>query len=249
MKFDKFVILFFTILSSQEIVFSQIGGISASKLAVINTGTVPANKIEFEPAFNFTILNSDSLQTSSDFGFRFTYGLNEKTEIGIALPVNMSDLNWGIKYHAVDFNKLSLGIIAGIKNALVVNKSEALKHTSFFNFYAVGLVSTYQINNKLSIDFDGQIQNHFHYSKQDIHLFLNSEIGYFIANGLQIVSGIQYENNFFRKTSEENFILNSGVTIEKAENFILVLNFPYKLENKKTENTLGFSLALTILID
>ncbi len=229
--------------------FSQIGGISASKLVVINTETVPQNKIEFEPSFSFSIPNSDSLQTSSDFNFRFTYGLNKKTEIGISLPISMSELNLGIKYLAINFNNLSFGIIAGIKNALIVNKSEKSKNTSFFNSYAAGIVSTYQISNKMSLDFSGQFQNHFEADKPDFNSFLNSEIGYFVSDGLQLVTGLQYENHHILNTRENYFTINSGITVEKAENFILVINIPYRFKNKYSASSIGFAMALTILIE
>jgi len=121
--------------------FSQVGGISASKLVVINAETVPSNKIEFEPSFGFNVSKNDSLKVNSDFGFRFTYGLNSKTEVGIFVPLHLNSVNWGIKYHAVNFNKLSLGMIAGIENALIVNNSEEGKISSLFTSYAGGTVS------------------------------------------------------------------------------------------------------------
>ncbi len=230
-------------------IFSQVGGISASKLVVINTETVPASKIEFEPSFGFSVSKNDSLITNSDFGFRFTYGLNQKTEIGITLPVNMSGLNLGIKYNAFNFNKLSLGMIAGIENILIVNNSKEGKIGSLFNSYAGGIVSTYQFNDKLSIDFSGQFQNHFEVDKTDFNSFLNSEIGYFVSDGLQLVTGLQYENHHILNIQENYFTINSGITVEKAKNFILVVNIPYQFKNKYSASSIGFAMALTILIE
>jgi len=229
--------------------FSQVGGISASKLVVINTETVPANKIEFEPSFGFSISKNDSINMNSDFGFRFTYGINSKTEIGIFVPLHLNSVNWGIKYHALDFNKLSLGMIAGIENALIVNNSEEEKISSLFNSYAGGIVSTYQFNDKLSIDFSGQFQNHFEADKTNFNSFLNSEIGYFVSDGLQLVTGLQYENHHILNIQENYFTINSGITVEKAKNFILVVNIPYQFKNKYSVSSIGFSMALTILID
>jgi len=229
--------------------FSQVGGISASKLVVINAETVPANKIEFEPSFGFNVSKNDSLNMSSDFGFRFTYGLNSKTEIGIFIPLHLSSVNWGIKYQTFNFNKLSLGMIAGIENALIVNNSKEGKISSLFTSYAGGIISTYQFNNKLSIDFSGQFQNHFEADKIDFNSFLNSEIGYFVSDGLQLVTGLQYENHHILNTRENYFTINSGITVEKAKNFILVVNIPYQFKNKYTSQTIGFLMALTILID
>lgn len=248
MKSIKLITTIFLILFSNNL-FSQISGISASKLVAINTETVPGNEIEFEPSFNFSISKDDSLQTNSNFGFRFTYGLNDRTEAGISLPMNMNGINWGIKYHALNFHKLSVGFIAGIENALIVNNVNELNSQPFFKSYAGGIVSTFQINEKLSIDFNSQIQNQFHYSKQDFHISVNSEIGYFVSEGLQLAGGFQYGKNPLYHIPENSFILNSGMTIEKAKNFILVLNFPYQLKTKQLPSSFGFAMALTILIN
>ncbi len=244
----KLKILIFIIPVSQN-VFSQVGGISASKLVVINTETVPVNKIEFEPSFGIFVSESDSLKTNSDFDFRFTYGLNSKTEIGIFIPLNLNTLNWGIKYRVLEFNKLSVGIYAGIMNALIVNNPNDTKISSLFATYAGGITSTYQFNDKISIDFSGQFQNHFDAGKQDYNSFINSEIGYFIYDGLQFVTGLQYENHHILNSSENKFTVNTGITVEKATNFILVLNFPYQFKTKQTSSSIGFAMALTILID
>lgn len=247
-KIKLFFVISLIILFSQNI-FSQIGGISASKLIVINAETVPANKIEFEPSFGFTVSKNDSLITNSDFGFRFTYGLNSKTEIGIFVPLNLNTLNWGIKYHAFDFNNLSLGIIAGIENALIVNNSKEVKFSSFFTTYAGGITSGFRFNDKMSMDFSGQFQNHFEADKIDFNSFFNSEIGYFVFDGFQLITGLQYENHHILNTRENYFTINSGITVEKAKNFILVLNFPYQFKTKHTPASIGFAMALTILIE
>lgn len=245
-KIILFVILF--LFTQMQTVFSQISGISASKLVAYNTSAVPKNAIEFEPAFDFSVSKNDSILIDKNMGFRFTYGLNNKTEIGILLPFSFNSVNWGIKYHAFDFNQLSFGIIAGIENALTVNNSNELNSDTFFKSYAGGIVSTYQINDKLSVDFDSQIQNSFHFSKQDFHLFINSEIGCFVTDGLQIITGLQYEKNT-DMFSRNQLTLNSGITVEKAKNFILVLNFPYRIKSKYKPASVGFAMALTILIE
>jgi len=229
--------------------YSQISGISASKLVVINSETVPTNNIEFEPSFNFSVSKQDSLITNSGFGFRFSYGLNSKTEIGISIPVNLNTLNWGIKYHLHDYNKISTALIAGIQNSLIVNESENNNYMSLFNSFSTGTAITYKINNKISIDIDNQFQTYFYNPEKNYNIFLNSEIGYFISEGLQLACGLQYGNNHLYGNVYNELIINSGITVEKAENFILVMNFPYKVKNTNTASAIGFNMALTVLID
>ena len=61
--------------------------------------------------------------------------------------------------------------------------------------------------------------------------------------------------NYFYKESniEDNnahlFTVNPGIAIEKAENFILVLNAPIDLFGKNEYQSIGFGLALTIILD
>ena len=43
--------------------------------------------------------------------------------------------------------------------------------------------------------------------------------------------------------------LNPGIAIEKAENFILVVNAPFDVFGKNEYKTFGFGLALTIILD
>ncbi len=232
-----------------ENTYSQTAGISASKLSAVNATTVLEDKIEFEPSFGFSVFMTDSLPVYSDLGFRFTYGLTSKTEMGIVIPVSLNTLNWGIKYNAVNFKQYSVVFIAGFQNSLNSDNQSQEKTASLFYSYSGGAAFTYLVSEKVSIDFTGQLQGKFHYSHQDLTVFLNSEAGYFITDGLQLVTGICYNKDFTHKQYAENIIINSGVTLENAKNFILVLNFPYKLKNKNSPASIGFALALTMLIE
>ncbi len=230
-------------------IYSQTYGISASKLSAINAKTVLKDKIEFEPSFGFSVFMTDSLPVYSDLGFRFTYGLTSKTEMGIVIPVNLSTLNWGIKYNAVNFKQYSVAFIAGIQNSLNSDNQSQEKTVSLFHSYSGGAAFTYLINKKMSVDFTCQLQSKFHHSHKDLIVFFNFETGYFITNGLQFVTGICYNRDFTHKQYAENITINSGITLEKAKNFILVLNFPYQLKNRYSPASIGFALALTMLIE
>ena len=61
-------------------------------------------------------------------------------------------------------------------------------------------------------------------------------------------------NYFYKDLDDSNnssqlFTLNPGIAIEKAENFILVINSPFDLFGKNEYKTVGFGLALTIILD
>jgi len=109
------------------------------------------------------------------------------------------------------------------------------------------------INEKTSIDFDAQFQKHTQiletWHKND--LFLNSDIGFYANEGFQLVFGANYYTSIYQESSNnvQLLSLNAGITIERAENFIVVLNTPIDVLGKNIEKFIGFGFALTILIE
>ncbi len=264
MKKTLFISLFIII---SYFSYSQIGGISASKLATLCTTTVPAKSLEFEPAFSSSFSNkvwtsdgtsatylSDSIATESDFGFRFSYGAIKNLEIGIALPIDVSTISYGMKYKLPFENKFSLGLLSGF-NFILGNQIMSKKNYTFENTpsYVGGLVTTYEFSDKFSIDADAQYQKYFQniLENHKNDLFLNMDIGYFVSSGIQLVTGFNYSTTNF-ETNDMNsdlLSLNLGITIERAENFIIVINSPIDLIGHNTLKTNGFGFALTIMID
>ncbi|MEA2043383.1 MAG: hypothetical protein U9N85_12645 [Bacteroidota bacterium] len=61
---------------------------------------------------------------------------------------------------------------------------------------------------------------------------------------------MSYSNNTFDSVLENSsgLVLNYGFSIEKSENFILVLAMPYGISGKNTDKIIGASMALTILL-
>lgn len=249
---------------------AQVGGISASKLATICTETVAYKSIEFEPMFavNYTnqywdndgklhylFTSPDSTMVSSEFGFRFSYGAFKNLEIGVSAPADMSGLSLGAKYRLPLDGRYCCGILAGF-NLPLGNQvySKNAHYSDITPSVAAGLVFSFNvIDEKLCIDFDAQYQK---YTKKldDKHLgdiFLNSDIGYFVTKNIQVVAGVNYSETRFEQTLNNCslFTLNTGITLECAENFILVLNAPFDLAGKNNYKSKGFGMALTILIN
>ena len=258
----KVFFILFVILTSGN-VFSQIGGLSASKLYTLNTETVQKNAIEFEPSFGFynskyywdndsklqeNFIGGDSSIVSTSMCFRFTYGVGDKIEAGVSISDNVTFANWGIKYNFFTKNKTQLAFIAGL-NTPLGNRNVDLQNKSTENSIATGLVLTQKFNDKFSIDANAQYQKHL-FVQANNHLqdyFLNLDLGYYIIEKIQIVSGFNF--SFSDGTITENcLIFNPGVTIEKAKNFILVMQLPYTVFGKNTQKSLGFGMALTISI-
>ena len=265
----KKLLIIFGLLLTYNFSIAQVGGLSASKLATLCTEAVPVNTIEFEPFFGLASATSffdnngttqnlftgnDSTQYFSETGFRFSYGLMKNLEVGISLPVDVSAVSFGAKYKLPFGEKMTFGMLAGynsiVGNGVYVRRNAAHESTSAL---VGGLIMTYEFTDKFSMDFNAQYQKHINITDagHDQGIFISSDIGYYFIENVNFILGANY---FYKEfdVDENNsylFTLNPGIAIEKAENFILVLNAPIDLFGKNEYQTIGFGLALTIILD
>lgn len=271
-KQSLFIITIFVIIILQfstQVSAQAIGGLSASKLNTLTAQEVGQGNIEFEPYFGYAatrhyfdhnrkvhklFMNNDSIQKFSAFGFRFTYGIMKNMEIGISLPVDVSEVKFGLKYQLPRLGKLQWALLAGYNN-ITGNQAYSRRNACHESTPSVigGLILSYPISKKWSIDFDAQYQKHTA-STIDNHsqgLYLNSDVGYYLLENINFIVGLNYNCQNF-DTAENNselFTINTGVAIERAKNFILVINAPFDIMGKNEYRTKGFGMALTILLD
>lgn len=266
---NKHIYIIIIFVFNLNIGFSQIGGLSASKLSTFCVETVPNKSIEFEPAFTFALstnyfdkkgniqnlfLTEDSIQHFSSTGLRFSYGLFKNFEIGVTLPVDISTLSLGVKYSLLTQTKLRFGLMAGYNgvygNDVYVKRNRMHESTSS---YSLGVIFSSKFSDKLSLDFNAQYQNHINktVNGDGKEVFLSTDIGYYLIDNVNFISGFNY---FFRDNDFDGqdaflFTFNPGIAIEKGDRFILVLNAPIDLFGKNEYKTNGFGLALTILLN
>jgi len=241
---------------------AQVSGISASKLSAINTETIPVNSFEFEPSFlvgfsskywnnNSSILDSfpkrDSLETISQLNFRFTYGLIDNLEVGFSIPGDASSLSVGTKFKIFKKNKNSVALITGFNTPLgnktyrISNKVNSINELD--NSLAMGIVYSKEFTENLSLDLNLEYQTHLNSSKNYSDFFINTDLGYYI-NKIQLILGLYYASNSNVQNSNK-FTINIGTTIERNDDFILVLNFPIDVYGKNAKQIYGFGFAFT----
>jgi hypothetical protein len=250
-------------------IYAQVGGLSASKLGTLCTTTVPEGTIEFEPFFGYAVTNnffddqgnvqylfssSDSTMKFSSTGFRFSYGLMKNLEIGVSLPVDVSEVRFGAKYKLPIEGKLTMGLLAGY-NTLVGNQIYARRNAAheMTPSYVGGLILTYEFTDKFSIDLDAQYQKHtLETNVGHTHgYYINSDIGYYFMDKVNFILGFNYNFKAYNESINNSHLLtlNTGIAIEKAEHFILVLNAPFDILGKNEYQTRGLGFALTIMLD
>ena len=248
---------------------AQIGGLSASKLGTLCTSAVPSGTIEFEPFFNYAksihyfddnanrqllFATSDSTMIFSDMGFRFSYGLIENFEIGVTAPLDISEIQFGAKYKLPFDGKLTFGLLAGY-NAILGNQIYVRQngvHEMSPSIYG-GIVMSYELTHKFCIDFDAQYQNHTQLNTlgHNHGFYVNTDMGYYLLKKVNFIIGLNYNFQSYKANINNSYLLtlNTGIAIEKAKHFILVLNAPFDLLGKNDYQTKGFGLALTIMLD
>ena len=264
----NFTLLFLASIFSLS-VFSQVGGLSASKLGALCTAPVPEGTIEFEPFFGYATSNnsfdsggnvqalfstSDSSVNFAGSGFRFSYGLIKNLEVGVSIPIDVSEARFGAKYKLPFDGKLTMGILAGY-NAIMGNHAHDRRNAIYelTPTFVGGFIMTYDFTEKFSLDFDAQYQKHTQTTigGHSNGFFLNSDIGYYFLEKVNFIVGLNYNYKIFENSVDDSYLLtlNTGIAIEKAENFILVINAPFDLMGKNEYRTKGFGLALTIMLD
>ena len=111
----------------------------------------------------------------------------------------------------------------------------------------------YTISNRISVDFDAQYQKHSQLTSLGHYqgFYMNSDIGYYLMDNVNFIMGLNYNFQSYDEQIDNAHLLtlNTGVAIEKAKNFILVLNAPFDLFGKNEYQTKGFGLALTIMLN
>ncbi len=259
----KKVYLFLIIIGLSTQVFAQISGISVSKIAAICAGTVPNKGIEFEPAFevnrvygyydldwlNNVRYSGDTVMQSSGMGFRFSYGLLENLEIGVSLPSDVSELGFGAKYQLPFGEKSKFAILAGADKTI---------SNSFFNVkydyrpvISFGAAYSLEVTDKFSIDANLQAAKDladYAYTPED-KFYAVTDFGYYVTEGFQIALAAEYlyiSDSVFKNRA---LTLTPGFTVERAENFSLLIGAPFSVWGERTEKSYGFFTALTIMID
>lgn len=250
--------------------YSQVFGISGSKLAVLNAATVNKNQFEFEPGFGYYWASkhydkdskikplsntTDSTALFHELVFRFTYGIIDKLEAGMMIASDMSSISAGAKYTLFTINSFSGGIMAG---GTFANKSDIVAVNSgiygkTFSL-ATGFVFSNEFSEKLSLDLDAQYQwlrdDKVSYSHD---FFANAELAYIFKNRNQLIGGFSYvlNNHTHKYDGHQNYLitLNLGTSIETGKTFLFNFLFPIPIYGRNYDKLHGFSFTLTMFLN
>ena len=242
--------------------FAQISGISNSKIVIPESGTVPAGTFEFEPAFEVfrsnqkwdqdgNLFNLNSRTTESALGFRLTAGFKHNIEAGLVVPQDASSLNFGLKWQFRSGGDASLALQSGInfdtKSGVRSNEAKTARTLGS------GLVLTYVISEKLSIDSDFTFSHHSNdITDEPVNWSntLNIGIGYNLNEKFQGIEELNSGRSYFADSvltaSKTTGVL--GFTYYASELAKVIMAVKYDLFGSNNVKGIAYIGAFTFVI-
>lgn len=253
---------------SVQQVFSQVGGISGSKLAAVCVDVVDHKKIEFEPGFYHTratkywdnessleniYSTGDSVRAVTGMNFRFTYGLWDRLEMGVSISTDLAVSSWGARFVAFQNKKIGVAVIAGANipfgNGDVDQKT---RFSELLTSVGGGGVFSASFTDNFSFDFVAQYMT---FLKETDNLskgswYINTDLGYyFFDHQFQVIAGVGYQNAVFENFTNQIVTVYPGVTIETGKNYIIVISAPFDVYGKNALKNASINFALTLTFD
>ena len=246
---------------------AQVAGISASKLNAVCVDVVDDKKVEIEPGFYHSTTNqfwdadsklsnqfgSDSINHISTMFMRVTYGLFNKIELGLVVPIDMSAIDFGMRYVISQKEKWGFATIVGVNaplgNALVIKDKHTILNTAQIG---LGGVASYNPSKNFSVDANAGYGKYFDQNNIDYLTYVSADAGYyFFSHQFQVVAGFGYKNFKHIKDIDDQFLVTfyPGITVETGKRYILVLTSPIDVYGKNIIKTFNLGFTLTITID
>lgn len=256
------------ILISGPNIWSQVTGISGSKISSNTVDPVNHKELEFEPLF-FHYQSSrfwndsgeleelapdgDSIRWVTGLNYRITYGIQDKFEIGASYSNDLLLATLGAKYVLVNNDDRGVALIGGI-NFPMGNKtvSRSIRYSNTIIKTGGGIIYSEYFSPDLSLDVNLQ---YFRFIKETVdrgkgNIFINADIGrYFFERQVQAIVGLGYQRSTYDQFIAEIFTVYPGFTIETGKNFIIVANGSFDLKGANAFKNIGVSLALTISLN
>jgi len=224
---------------------AQINGLSASKLNAFHTTPIVHKEAELEPTWNYMRSNgpegSDSTLLETNLSWRMTYGIAEGAEIGFNAPSDFSSFCFSAKAQIYQRDKIALGLMAGagfnFENGIVAPDQ------SLLSYYAGGLIVSYELDGKNTID--ANIQAYKNTGGGSSNILMTADWGsYLIGEKFQFIISTIYSHSSESKV----LMLSPGISIESSEKYALAINPAITLSGADTDIApqtfaLGFSFT------
>lgn len=248
------------------------GGISGTKIVTPNALPVPEDILELEPYVTLRWSSTEldegwsrrdaSELTEAEMGFRFTAGLTPSLEVGLMLPivmrrevgapdnrstgVDLGDIPVGAKWQVLGAEVVSLAVVAGVTTPTGNSTPGAGELGTGDGLVGIqsGLVATFQLTERLSIDADvvGGI------GMQDLDAAREWGLGMDVAVGYQwpTLQPVLELNYAVGASGESHTVATTvGFTYDLNDRVIIVTGLQVDLVGRNERAGVTYSLAFT----
>jgi len=244
-----FALLFYTEKSQ------AVGGISNTKIIVPSTETVPKNRIEIEPFFNYLFVDDNDDSRNFDLGTRVTYGLADTIEIGASIffltiedsdvintDSNFGNIETGIKWRFLDEEDNSFAYSVAYEGGITLPTAGSDEK---WVFEPLGIILTKNFSDRFSADNDVVLRI---VEDELWGIDTNHGLGYFITDWLQPAVEMAYiYNNIDNEKNEHVLNITGGFTAALTDYATLIVGVTKDLVTNDTEDTVNITTALTLI--
>jgi len=256
----QLIITFLILIGFSEVMFTQVSGISSSKLSVPRSEILEKGSFEFEPSFivahsyNSFNENGSSLsmygdEVASALAFRVTFGISENFEIGSLLPSNMENIGLGAKYNYLNSEFFKTSLIAGF--GLPAGNTFLPDTTHNDNHYSasIGNVFSFSFSEGASADFMISYTNIFGEHPFNSLISLQSGFGYYLNEEFQLIAEISGMTALSNGLYSGKLSVAPGFSYSVTNSLGIAAGVQYDIFGKNELQTLCYFAAFTILFN
>lgn len=240
----------------QSDLYSQINGISGSKLCIPHASTLEKGSFEFEQSisvFNAShVFNSEGdinpiagTTTQSDMAFRITLGVSDYFELGTAFLSGMDEIFVGTKFRIFNQDYLGIALLTGM--SIPAGNHDAAEQKAYGSYsYSIGTALTKDFTKKFSSDLcfaytkfssSGEFSYAFNYG---------ISFGYYLLDNFQFATEFIGINSFSEEINSGKLSIAPGFTYDFSNNLGLAAGIQKDIFGKNELDGLGFFSVFTM---
>jgi len=261
--FLKFLLAMVVVGAVNNFAFSQVQGVTPSKINALNHATIGKGSLEIEPNYGFChskkkwTVNGESepLFSMPDssiaehmLSLRMAYGISDLLDVGSFIGENFSSLSF--RYSTKGDGKLGIAFIGGVNFPVGVTNINTEKSEDETSTYAVGIAASYQLGSSTSIDANFQYQDFFSGSRAlpNSQFFTFIDIGHYIKNNtILLIASIGQQVDYSNFDYAQKVTFYPGVAFEQWERLAIALNGSFDIFGNDMDKVNGFSAAFTFV--
>jgi hypothetical protein len=252
----KYLLIIVLILTNY--IYSQVSGISGSKLCISDANTVAKGTFEFEPSIlifktsnefsddgSLKYLNGENI--SSSMALRITAGLTDNFELGVTFPSSVEQISLGAKYTFIQTEDESIALISGISipagNRFI---PDTLKDNDYHNTLSIGGVFSSVPFENFHLECAVAYTRIFGQNNFNNLISYGISTGYFLGSKIQPIIELTGFSTYNTIHYSDKLSFNYGVTIAINDRLLVLAGSQIDLLGQNEQKGVSYFSAFTI---